>query len=85
MISKLPIRRAKHYNLFLVPEDHRKTYRFRISISHTKLFLLALSLGVALSLSSFIAFLHYHSLYKGVEVEHQANLEFAREKNEILS
>lgn len=85
MISKLPIRKAEHYNLFLVPEDHRKTYRFRISMGRIRLLLLVAFFSVAFSFGSFIAFLHYRSLYKGVEAEHQANLEFARERGEILS
>lgn len=85
MKTKLPIHKAKHFSFFIVPEDHRKVMRFRLSNSN--IFIVGFFFVVSLltTVLSTAGLLHYRSLYQKLEGVRLAQGEFARERSEILN
>lgn len=82
--SNLPFRRAEHYNVFLVPEDHTKVRRLRLSVVQLRWLVAAGLVGIAFAFFNLAGFLYYRSLYHRFEAERHENLSSAKERAQAL-
>ncbi|MBI2083138.1 MAG: M23 family metallopeptidase [Deltaproteobacteria bacterium] len=82
--SNLPFRKADHYNVFLIPEDHNKVRRIRLSVTQLRVLIAGILVVVAFSFFNLAGFLYYRSLYHDFETERQENLASVQERSQVL-